>query len=131
MTTEELLTQVEKYEKLLPPDPPPGDHRMQVLYDMVKTVRNQTENYTKPEKISTVSIDVRPILQRENVDPSQWLKIKQSFQRNEHEAVEWLVSEMRSEVESKEKPGKEEKDKARAKAVAMAMFLFKSASLKL
>lgn len=102
--TKKLLQKIEGYEKIMPSTPPENDQQMVILYDMVQQVKTQTDNYTKPEGISTIEVDVRPILTREKVDADKWIKKKGRLSRSEKESLEWLIDELNRKLTGQ--PGK-------------------------
>jgi hypothetical protein len=108
----EQLTQLEAYEKMLPPEPPHGDATMRILYDIKDIIKSQTEGYSKWENIDTNPQDVRPILVREQVEPDLWIKHKGSLHRSEQDTLNWIVAEFNKVLN---KPGSNDPDKQKMK----------------
>jgi len=130
MNNPELVTQVQTFEKMLPSDPPANNKPLLVLYDMVQTVKSQTENYSKPDNISDIAVDVRSILKRENVEPAKWATSKGSYMRSETDSVNWLVQELNAHF-SGNNPSRNDEARAKAKAKAKAKIKIKMGVLKL
>ncbi len=127
----EYLQKIEGYEKLMPSIPPQNDEQLTILHDMVQQVKNQTDNFTKPEGISTIEVDVRPILSRENVEADQWIKHKGKMTRTEKESLEWLIDELNRKLTKKtDKSNGEDEDK-KQKSRKRLMLKAKAAKAKL
>jgi hypothetical protein len=94
METKEILDEIAKFQTKIPNESS-GNPQMQVLVDMFNVVRSQTNNFSLPEAIGSFEVDVRPILQRENVDPDKWVKNKNSFKRSEYQSLQWLLEELK------------------------------------
>jgi hypothetical protein len=123
----EYLQKIEGYEKLLPPA---KDEQMQILTDMVMQVKTQTDNYTKPEGISTDYVDIRPVISREQVQADDWIKHKGKLSRSEKDSLEWLIDELNQRISS---PKKQEPatDPDRERRMKMAKVKIKMLRLKL
>ncbi|MEA5111643.1 hypothetical protein SDC9_17719 [bioreactor metagenome] len=94
METLELLNQLSSFEGKLPTEAP-QNRSLQILSDMYHVAKTQTNNFSNADNISAQEVDVRPILKRENVEPSKWVQAKQSFKRSEKQSLEWLLGELK------------------------------------
>lgn len=94
METKDLLSEIAKFDEKIPPESP-NNPQMQVIADMYNVAKTQTKNFTDVNAISNSEVDVRAILQRENVDPAKWVKEKDSFKRSEKQSLLWLFDELK------------------------------------
>ena len=72
------------------PFPHISSERDKLLSDMVDEVHRKTRNFTDHDSISNQKVEVRSLLEQENIPPSAWAARKQSFSRSEEDVVKWL-----------------------------------------
>lgn len=103
--------------KRIYPDICSQDESCRILKQMAEIIKDKTNNFTDSSKISNDKIELKIILQKENISPAEWKKAKGDLRRSEAESVIWLASTL----ESIHSAGSDKERRIRiAKARAMA-----------
>lgn len=70
----------------------PKDSRTELLSRMLEIIREKTEQFTNPSGLSTEPVDLKSILEKEGIKPSEWQQAKGSIDRTEIDTVTWLAT---------------------------------------
>lgn len=111
-----------------------SSHEDNVNRDLQKLIAEQTDNYTKPDKISSQKIDMTPYLEKRNISVSDYKAKFGSVMRSEQDVVDALAKRVGSSAASsdadaekakrKRKMEMRERERARkAKAIKIKMGL--------
>jgi hypothetical protein len=67
------------------------DSRTEILSRMLEIIREKTKQFTDASGLSREPVDLKSILEKEGIKPSQWQQAKGSIDRNEFDTVFWLA----------------------------------------
>ncbi len=68
--------------------------RAKILAGLVEEVKTRTDNFTNATAIGNEKVEVKYLLEKEHIQPSQWIEYKHTFKRSEADVVEWLANEV-------------------------------------
>ena len=68
------------------------DSRTEIIAKMMNLIREKTNQFTDATGLSRDPVDLKSILEKEGIKPSQWQQAKGSIDRNEFDTVKWLAS---------------------------------------
>ncbi|MCL2682228.1 MAG: strawberry notch family protein [Bacteroidales bacterium] len=71
-----------------------ADERKQILFEMVREIAEKSNNFTNTTAFDNEPLDVRHILQKENINPADWAKQNKTLYRSETDVVRWVASEV-------------------------------------
>jgi hypothetical protein len=68
------------------------DSRTEIVAKMLNLIREKTNQFTDASGLSREPVDLKSILEKEGIKPSQWQQAKGSIDRNEYDTVQWLAN---------------------------------------
>ena len=72
-----------------------NDSRTELLSRMLEIIREKTKQFTDPSGLSTESVDLKSILEKEGIKPAEWQQAKGSIDRTEIDTVSWLAANIK------------------------------------
>lgn len=66
--------------------------RTELLSRMLEIIREKTKQFTDPSGLSAEQVDLKSILEKEGIKPSEWQQAKGSIDRTEVDTVTWLAT---------------------------------------
>jgi hypothetical protein len=113
----------------------PTSEKEKYIANLIDEVAKKTNNFKNPENLSEERIEVKPLLIKEKIPASEWIKRKKSFKRSEADVVEWLAIQVKEmlKITDRQDTIKEEDDEGLilAEAEAEALILIQEQRLEL
>lgn len=69
----------------------PNDSRTEIIARMLEIIREKTRQFSDPSGLSNEPVDLKSILEKEGVKPSEWQQAKGNIDRTEYDTVHWLA----------------------------------------
>lgn len=68
------------------------DTRTEIVAKMLNIIRDKTNQFTDATGLSRDQVDLKSILEKSGIKPTQWQQAKGSIDRTEFDTVQWLAS---------------------------------------
>jgi hypothetical protein len=68
------------------------DNRTELLSKMLEIIREKTQLFTSAAGLSSEPVDLKSILEKEGIKPTEWQQAKGSIDRTEVDTVTWLAT---------------------------------------